>query len=112
MGKVYDVKIAPVATRQLKKLPPPAQNKIVQCLQSLAVNQRPSGIEKLSHDPRLWRIRAGEYRVIYWIDDVLSVVIALIVRHRQDAYRNLDKLDPAIIAKNPSPLISGLSLAP
>jgi mRNA interferase RelE/StbE len=71
------------------------REKVVKALVALSGNPRPHGVEKLSRDPRLWRVRCGKYRIIYWINDEAGIVVALIVRHRKDAYRDIDKLDPA-----------------
>jgi mRNA interferase RelE/StbE len=108
-GDTYEVRVAPKAVRQLKKLPQTVREKVIDCLEGLSRNPRPHGVEKLSQDPRLWRVRCGEYRVIYWINDQSGIVVALIVRHRKDAYRDIDKLDPAIVANTIAPLLNGLS---
>jgi mRNA interferase RelE/StbE len=110
-GDTYEVRVAPTAVRQLKKLPQKVQEKVVKCVDALSLNPRPHGVEKLSQDPRLWRVRCGEYRVIYWINDEAKVVVALIVRHRKDAYRDIDKLDPAVVANTITPLLTSLSFS-
>jgi mRNA interferase RelE/StbE len=111
-GETFDIRIAPAAARQLKKLDRPVQKKVVECLESLATDPRPKGVEKLSQYPKLWRIRVGEYRIVYTIDDGDSIIIMLLVRHRRDAYRDLAALDPAVLAKAIGPMVSGLGLAP
>jgi hypothetical protein len=83
---------------------------VVGTLEALSNEPRPNGFEKLSQDPRFGRVRVGEYRVIYWIDDEAKILITVIVRHRKDAYRDIDNLDPAVVEKNITPLLSGLSL--
>lgn len=110
MGIPYAVKIAPAAERQIKKLPRPEQQRVVTCLDSLTKTPRPSGVEKLSQTPGLWRVRVGDYRVIYCIEKAASLVIVLIVRHRKDAYRDLHKLNPQVVAKTLKPLLAGISL--
>jgi mRNA interferase RelE/StbE len=107
----YEVRVAPAAVRQIKKLPRSVQQRLVRCFESLSEQPRPSGVEKLSQNPRFWRVRVGDYRVIYWIDDEAAVIVTLIVRHRKDAYRNLDQLDPAIVAKSLKPFLTGLSVS-
>jgi mRNA interferase RelE/StbE len=111
MGKTYEIRIAPAAIRQLRKLPSSVQSRVISCFESLSENPRPPGVEKLSQYPRFWRVRCGEYRIVYCIDDKTRIVVALIVRHRKDAYRDLDKLDPAVIAKSLTPLLAELSVA-
>ena len=109
MADTYDIRVAPAAQRQLKKLTPALQAKIVKCLEDLSANPRPKGVEKLSSDPRLWRVRAGDYRVIYTIDDGAKIVITLVIRHRKEAYRDIGKLDPTVVAKTLGPLLTGLT---
>lgn len=109
MADTYDIRLAPAAARQLKKLTPQLREKVFKCLEGLSTNPRPNGVEKLSQDPRFWRVRAGDYRIVYWIDDESKVVITLIVRHRKDAYRDIDKLDPYVVAKTIGPLLTGLT---
>jgi mRNA interferase RelE/StbE len=109
-GTKYEVRVAPAVLRQLKKLPQKVRQKIVGALEALSNEPRPHGVEKLSQDPRFWRVRVGEYRIIYWIDDEAKVLITLIVRHRKDAYRDIDKLDPTVVAKTITPFLSGLSV--
>jgi mRNA interferase RelE/StbE len=109
MAVTYDIQIAPAAVRQLKKLTPQLREKVVKCLEGLSINPRPHGVEKLSQDPRFWRVRVGDYRIVYWIDDEAKVLVTLIVRHRKDAYRDIDKLDPAIVAKAIGPVLAGLT---
>jgi mRNA interferase RelE/StbE len=56
-------------------------------IEQLASNQRPSGARKLEGEQHLWRIRVGDYRVVYSIDDGQRVVDVVRVRHRREAYR-------------------------
>ncbi len=109
MGNTFDVKIAPAAMVQLAKLPRPVQKKILDRIESLEGSPLPDGVEMISNDPRFWRLRVDDYRVIYWLDEDTSVIITLIVRHREDAYRDLDKLDPTIIGKGLAPFLNGVS---
>lgn len=95
---VYVVAIAPAAEREIRKLGADAQNKVIECLEKLESDPRPNGVEKLSQDPRFWRVKAGKYRVIYAIEDDKKIIIVLIVRHRKDAYRNLEVLDSRLVA--------------
>jgi mRNA interferase RelE/StbE len=81
--------------------PQTVREKVVKALVALSGNPRPHGVEKLSQDPRLWRVRCGEYRIIYWINDEAGILVAPIVRHRKDAYRDIDKLDPALVVHTP-----------
>jgi mRNA interferase RelE/StbE len=61
--------------------------KIVSRIQALASNPRPSGSEKLAGYADRYRIRQGNYRVVYLIDDQLSTVTIYKIGHRKDVYR-------------------------
>jgi mRNA interferase RelE/StbE len=81
----YRVDIAPAAARQLKALSTPVQRRIVQHLYDLQTVPRPPGVIKLEDD--LYRIRVGDYRIIYEIQDQTRAILVLKVRHRRDIYR-------------------------
>jgi mRNA interferase RelE/StbE len=83
----YQVFFKPSAERQLRKLPVDVQRRIVGEVATLAVNPRPSGVVKLTGDENLWRIRIGNYRVVYEIHDDRLVVLVLRVANRKDVYR-------------------------
>lgn len=102
----FGVKVGGAAVREIRKLPRSTQKKIVKQMDALALDPRPSGVEKLVENPRFWRIRTGDYRLIYYIDEENDVVVVLVVRHRKDAYRNLDQLDQRLIAATFAPLLS------
>ena len=83
----YKVSFKPSADRQLRKLPAAAQRRIVGKVAALAFNPRPAGVVKLAGDENLWRIRIGDFRVIYEIHDDRLVVLVLRVANRKDVYR-------------------------
>lgn len=83
----YRVTFARSAEKELAKLRPPTVTRIFRKIEALNEEPRPSGCTKLSGSDALWRIRVGEYRVIYEVDDTKRVVDVIAVRHRQDAYR-------------------------
>jgi mRNA interferase RelE/StbE len=105
----YTVLVAPAAKRELKKLTRQVRKRVMKALAELATTPRPVGVEKLSQDPRFWRHRAGDYRFIYAVDDKQSLVQILVVRHRKDAYRDIDKLDARLVADTIAPLLLGRS---
>jgi mRNA interferase RelE/StbE len=109
MGEKYEIEISPAAARQLAKLPRPAQLKVLGCFESLGICPLPEGVEMLDSDPRLWRLRVGDCRVVYWLHDQQRRIIALVVRHREDAYRDLDKHDRSIVAKSLTPFPNGIA---
>jgi mRNA interferase RelE/StbE len=83
----YRVIFKPSADRWLLRLPVDVQRRIVREVAALAFNPRPAGVVKLAGTENLWRIRIGNYRVIYEIDDDRLIVLVLRVAHRKDVYR-------------------------
>jgi len=83
----YDVSFKPSADRQLRELPADAQRRIVDKVAGLASNPRPAGVVELTGGENLWRIRIGDYRVIYEIHDDRLVVLVLRLANRTDMYR-------------------------
>ena len=59
----------------------------MQRIEALATIPRPSGVIRLQGHKNLWRIRIGDYRVVYSIDDTARNIDVSVVRHRSDAYR-------------------------
>ena len=75
------------ARKELQNLDPPIARRILKQIEALAANPRPSGVAKLEGASDLWRIRVGEWRVVYRISDRDRLVDVIAVRHRRDAYR-------------------------
>jgi mRNA interferase RelE/StbE len=84
---VYSVHLAPAAERQLKTLAKPAQQRIVRRLRKLEDNPRPHGIEKVTGSEDFYRIREGDYRIIYTIKDQDLIILVVKIGHRKDVYR-------------------------
>ena len=82
----YAVFILRRAQKELAKLPDEAYERTKEAIWSLAGEPRPTGCQKLTGREG-WRIRVGDYRVIYEIDDAQRVVTVLHVGHRRDIYR-------------------------
>lgn len=68
----------------LKRL---SQDRIIAAIRSLAEEPRPSGVKKLT-GREAWRIRVGNYRIIYEIHDQALIVLVVSIGHRQDVYRS------------------------
>ena len=83
----YAITFARSARKQLEVLDRALALRIVGRIESLAVTPRPVGCVKLEGGTGLWRIRVGDYRVIYEIDDDRCRIDVSAVRHRRDAYR-------------------------
>jgi mRNA interferase RelE/StbE len=83
----YAISFARSARKQLQVLDRAPALRIIGRIESLAVTPRPAGCVKLEGGADLWRIRIGDYRVIYEIDDDRRRIDVSAVRHRRDAYR-------------------------
>jgi mRNA interferase RelE/StbE len=83
----YQVELAPAAVRQLKKLTRDIQERIVQRLEDLAQEPRPDGVVKLESVESLYRIRLGDYRIVYQIQDEILLIIVVKIAHRREVYR-------------------------
>lgn len=77
------------AERDLRNIDKQYIPRIFKKIESLAVNPFPSQYCKLRGTERLYRIRVGDYRVIYHVDTETKTVIIYYVRHRKEAYRGL-----------------------
>jgi mRNA interferase RelE/StbE len=84
---MYQVRITRSAEKQLKKLTPPVQRKLAAVIMSLAIEPRPYGSKKLAATVNSYRVRVGDYRVIYDIYEREIVVSVLKIGHRRDIYR-------------------------
>jgi mRNA interferase RelE/StbE len=87
MGEVYSVVFVRSARKELEALPRRLALRILRRVEALAHEPRPAGCVKLSGSSHLWRVRVGDYRVIYSIDDDRRLVDVRAVRHRREAYQ-------------------------
>lgn len=83
---MYQLVIDRNAEKQLAKIPPPDFNRVVKAINELATNPRPNGCKKLTGRPG-YRIRIGNYRVIYLIEDKVLKVFVIEIGNRKDIYR-------------------------
>ncbi|MBI2434406.1 MAG: type II toxin-antitoxin system RelE/ParE family toxin [Candidatus Hydrogenedentes bacterium] len=83
----YQIEWDPAAKREFRSLPRQLQSRIVSKINALAANPRPSGIRKLSGEEDAYRLRVGDYRVVYRLLDRQVLIIIVRVRHRREAYR-------------------------
>jgi mRNA interferase RelE/StbE len=83
----YAVSFRRSAEKDMKKLDPKVQTRVFRAVEPLAKNPRPDGCRKLQGSDDSYRIRVGDYRVIYTIDDAVLIVAVERVRHRRDVYR-------------------------
>ena len=82
----YTITFARSARKELERFDAQVVNRIFQKIEALAKGPRPIGCRKLHGEKNLWRIRVGDYRVIYSIDDVEYRIDIVAVRHRSKAY--------------------------
>ena len=83
----YRIQILPAALNTLETLPEKLQRQITRKIDALAENPRPSGCTKLKGSQDVYRLRSGDYRIIFQIQDEMLLMLVLKVGHRRDVYR-------------------------
>ena len=83
---MFRVSITSRAERELKRLDRPVKNRIVSSILALAFDPRPPGCLKVRSEEGVWRIRVGDWRVGYQIDDNASEIVVVRIAHRSDFY--------------------------
>ena len=86
----YSIVFSRFARKELEKLDHSIALRILKKIENLPENPRPVGCKKLTGLNSLWRIRIGDYRVVYEIDDPHRRIDISIVRHRSKVYNNID----------------------
>jgi len=84
---IYKIEWKPSALRELKRLDRQVIGRIIKGVESLAENPFPPGIKKLAGSEYTYRLRIGDYRVIYEVVNNQLVIEVIRVRHRKDVYR-------------------------
>jgi mRNA interferase RelE/StbE len=84
---MYSVTITSRAEGELKRLDRPVKNRVVTAILALASNPRPPGCLKVKSAEGVWRIRVGDWRIGYEIDDSLQEVVVIRVGHRSEFYQ-------------------------
>jgi mRNA interferase RelE/StbE len=84
---MYRVLLERSAERDLGRLSVEVHDRVIVAIQALANNPRPPGCRKLVGGKNDWRIRVGDYRVVYEIADAIRIVRVNRVRHRREVYR-------------------------
>lgn len=85
----YRVEVQAEAAKQLRKLDPPVRRRVLTVLNKLAANPRPHGCVQLTGYPGLWRVRSGDYRIVYTVEDDALLVAVVRVAHRGEVYRQM-----------------------
>jgi len=88
--KRFEVAIKASALKDLEALDAAARERIKERIRLLADNPLPRGVEKLSARESMYRVRKGNFRIVYTIDFDSSLVRVLAVAHRREVYRHLD----------------------
>lgn len=86
-GKTYSILIDKSAEKELKKIQNEDAKAIRDKIRKLALEPRPLGVEKLSGEDNLYRIRSCDYRIIYSIKDNILIITVLTIAHRREVYR-------------------------
>ena len=82
----YRLLIKPSAAKELQALPANDRKRVVTRIEGLASDPRPPGTEKLSGAEK-YRLRQGDYRVLYSVDDAQKILVIVKIGHRRDVYR-------------------------
>ena len=83
----YSVQVLPRAIKELERIPDVIFRRIVKRIDDLANIPRPAGTTKLIGSTHRWRIRVGDYRILYEIHDATRSVTVFRILHRKEAYR-------------------------
>ena len=83
----YQIELTSAALRDLKALPKNVLSRVDRRILALADNPRPRGAKKLKGEDDLYRLRVGDYRILYRIEDDVLLIIVVRIRHRRDVYR-------------------------
>ena len=85
----YTVELKPAAVRGLKKLTKGLQKRIAARIDGLASNPRPPGVEKLSGEHEYYRLRIGNYRIVYEVKENALLVLLIRIGHRREIYQRM-----------------------
>jgi mRNA interferase RelE/StbE len=83
----YKVEFASAVLRNLEKLPSKISHKLVEVAESLGETPYPIGTKKMIGNEGLWRIRVGDYRIVYKVEGHRLVVLIVKIGHRREVYR-------------------------
>jgi mRNA interferase RelE/StbE len=89
MADAYALEALAAAQTDLAALAPSIRQRLAKRIDALADNPRPSGCKPISGRPGYLRIRVGDYRVVYGVNDAERVVTVVIIGHRRDVYQRI-----------------------
>ena len=84
----YVIKIPKSVEKQIDNLPNTVKTRILEKIKGLEIEPRPAGIVKLKNSENEYRLRVGDYRVRYEIDDAKQTILILQCKHRREVYRS------------------------
>jgi len=87
MSDAYKVLFSRVAWKELMQFGENQQWRFFDAIEALETNPRPAGCVKLSGEKDIYRIRVGDYRILYEIRDTVLIVTVIRIRHRREVYR-------------------------
>jgi mRNA interferase RelE/StbE len=82
----YAIELKSSARKELESLPDSVLSRVIRKLESLTRNPRPAGCKKLRGYKDLWRIRVGDWRVVYIVDDPAKLISVTRIAHRREVY--------------------------
>lgn len=85
----YMIQFKNSALKELRKLPKAIADQVAGDIDGLSGNPRPPGHKKLKGNYNLYRLRSGDYRIVYQIHDKVLVVLVIRINNRKDVYRDL-----------------------
>jgi mRNA interferase RelE/StbE len=85
----YEIEFQPSVRKDLRKLSPDNASRILPKIEELATDPFPPQSTKLKGSEHLYRIRVGDYRIVYAVDPVILKILIYYVRHRREVYRDL-----------------------
>jgi len=88
-GVRYRVELVPSAARALKKLDHRTRLRVARMIDGLADDARPQGVKLLSVEDRIYRLRAGDFRILYQINDKVLLILVVAIGHRREVYRRM-----------------------
>ena len=83
----YRILLTKQVEKQINALPQQVADRIEQHIEALHTNPRPAGVKKLRGQTRTYRVRVGNWRIIYTIDDSTQEIMLLTIDDRKDVYR-------------------------
>ena len=83
----YQVALAPAAARQLRKFDPQVRRRVQAAIELLATEPRPPAATRLVGGAGEWRVRTGDYRIVYEIEEERLLVLVLSAGHRREIYQ-------------------------